>query len=55
MCLLLHCARIDEKESMERKNSSVMKINPAFDAGRVRISRFIQSHCRRDLVHLGSH
>lgn len=43
MCLLEHCARIDEKETKGRKNSSVKKIKPAFDAGRVRISRFTHS------------
>lgn len=43
VCLLEHCARIDEKETKGRKNSSVKKIKPAFDAGRVRISRFTHS------------
>lgn len=57
VCLLLHCVGIDKKETKGRNNNSVVKINTALDAGRVRISRCAhsQSHCRRLLMELDSH
>lgn len=49
--------RVRKKGAKGRNNSSVLKINSTWDAGRVMISRGTdsKSHHRRQLTLLGSH